>query len=513
MKKITYIVLFLFLCLPLDVFAAYADRECDVQVYKINHTIDFGPCTGTGLPEGFYIDSNGLVRLLPGVYPTEGYCIGYDITMINWWFESGQWYSNNDTEDVWGPVIGYEDPLLAHPTECPPPPCPEGVEEAALEECGIAENLDWDPVACTGTCKCDLDTLSREVALCLGSYVIDYDTCTVTCGHGECFDQIKASCDPYGVDWWQDNVEGCIGGCVNNCDEQWNNLRSYCGDAGVQEYRESDCWGVCNPPLVDCSDFRANCENECSRKGGIANYFCDPELSSTVCDCNWDQPISDPEQPDPLVDPPPGSDPDPVPDADPNVETNQWLSAIKHNTDGVLEVNTNVAENVRRMVDNQGVVVDTLNRNGDRVVESLKNINVDVSGVESRLDTTNSSLSDLVSNSNSLKSALNDVGSVDTALGGIPDNVYDGTIADNDLPTLEDFQGTAQSFIDTNPLSGFLSQSDIDLVDQDPCFHIPNPYTGGTESFCMDQYASTWSAMGILMVALSFFSAFRIVKG
>lgn len=102
---------------------------------------------------------------------------------------------------------------------------------------------------------------------------------------------------------------------------------------------------------------------------------------------------------------------------------------------------------------------------------------------------------------------------VDDFYTGLSDNNYSGDIDPGSIPEEADFSAMAQGYIDNSPLNGIVDGAEIQLTASDPCIDFPNPYTGGTEQFCFDQFQSYWSAMGYIMVGLCAFLALLLLVG
>jgi len=100
---------------------------------------------------------------------------------------------------------------------------------------------------------------------------------------------------------------------------------------------------------------------------------------------------------------------------------------------------------------------------------------------------------------------------IDQAYDDIPDNTYDGNVeGDFEDP---DIETTVQDYLDDNPLTTAIENSEINLSSSTPCFQFPNPYNGSTEVYCIDTYESYFNAMGLILVGLTGFICFRIIKG
>jgi hypothetical protein len=95
--------------------------------------------------------------------------------------------------------------------------------------------------------------------------------------------------------------------------------------------------------------------------------------------------------------------------------------------------------------------------------------------------------------------------------GEVTDNTYDGNV-EGDF-TDPDFDTTVQGYIDGNPFKSAIENSEINLTGSDACFRFPNPYEGGTEVYCIDTYESYFNAMGLILLGLTGFMCFRIIKG
>jgi hypothetical protein len=100
---------------------------------------------------------------------------------------------------------------------------------------------------------------------------------------------------------------------------------------------------------------------------------------------------------------------------------------------------------------------------------------------------------------------------VDQGYNDVGDNTYDGNVegdfTDPDLGT------TIQGYIDGNPFADNINSSTINLNSSDSCFRFPNPYEGGEEVYCLNQYESYWNAMGLILLGLTGMLCFIIIKG
>lgn len=100
---------------------------------------------------------------------------------------------------------------------------------------------------------------------------------------------------------------------------------------------------------------------------------------------------------------------------------------------------------------------------------------------------------------------------VEAELGDITDNEYDSTIeGDFNDP---DIASTVQGYIDGNPLADEISGSSLTFSGSDPCFYFTNPYEDVTEQYCLNPYESYFNAMGLILLGLTGFMCFRIIKG
>jgi hypothetical protein len=100
---------------------------------------------------------------------------------------------------------------------------------------------------------------------------------------------------------------------------------------------------------------------------------------------------------------------------------------------------------------------------------------------------------------------------IDQGYGDVTNNTYDGNV-EGDF-TDPDFDTTVQGYIDGNPFKTAIENSEINLTASDACFRFPNPYEGGTEIYCIDTYESYFNAMGLILLGLTGFICFRIIKG
>jgi len=102
-------------------------------------------------------------------------------------------------------------------------------------------------------------------------------------------------------------------------------------------------------------------------------------------------------------------------------------------------------------------------------------------------------------------------GEVGGTIDGVSDNSYNSEL--DPLPDETDWDETMQPFIDDHPFKSAFDNSELSLVNQNPCLTFPNPYTGGTEQFCFDEYDTQFRAMGLVLLGLAGFICFQIIKG
>ena len=96
-------------------------------------------------------------------------------------------------------------------------------------------------------------------------------------------------------------------------------------------------------------------------------------------------------------------------------------------------------------------------------------------------------------------------------LDGIEDGTYDSTI--EGIQEQSSLTDTLSSLSSSNPFTSELGQSGLTLSGSNSCFDFPNPYTGGTESYCLSKYDSEFSAMGYVLVAIAGLIAFLTITG
>ncbi len=206
------------------------------------------------------------------------------------------------------------------PEDCGlPEPCEDAIQQA-ISDCGGEGNIDWTNYteeSCNLSCKCQSQIDEAEL-FCSAGYTLDRENCTYDC----------VDCD----DYYQDAVALCAdkGGIQSfNCNVQ----NSF--DPNVQN----------EPPSYTCVDDNQVTQDPDNDTGDTPE---DPA----------DDPTPDPEDPDSDI-------------------TNQWLAKIKQNTDTIVNQNNtsnsqqaNIAENMRRSVENQSVINDSINNLG----KNLSNI-------------------------------------------------------------------------------------------------------------------------------------------
>jgi hypothetical protein len=234
---------------------------------------------------------------------------------------------------------------------------------------------------------------------------VDYPEGPGTCGGQDCVEELEAAAIECGgeefLDWDTYNSELCTIDCL--CTPERQDAEDFCAD-GYEI--QTDCTYTCN----DCDDFYQEAVADCEDNGGLNYINCniinsyDPDIALVIKDhtCNGDypdtgegQPPLDPEDPTPEV---PDPDPDPDP-GDPDSDiTNQWLQAIKGNTDTLITQGNknnnyldNIDENIAEMVSNQGVLNDSLNRIESKVGNNTE-INKNLNDIEDDVENTNNIL-------------------------------------------------------------------------------------------------------------------------
>lgn len=259
---------------------------------------------------------------------TEFYRNGYRSI---WWDRDAQIWKvvNTITAYEYGSCT-----VEAMPTD-PPPSCDD--ERAALEEsCGGYSYVDWenfDNDTCSGTCNC-LNSYEYYASQCGGSeYVtaVDLETCTFMCSTCEDKQQeLEENC-PYGYIFDNINCTGRCRDCLDYSDECTASCRDH---NGVQV---EDC------TFSPDTGFNATCVCRDAYTPPVLSESEDPGEKSTDV-----TPEPDPTLPDPDT-----SDP--------------WSQSIKKNLDAVIGQNNetnskldNLAENTKRIVDNQAAQTEAI---------------------------------------------------------------------------------------------------------------------------------------------------------
>ena len=284
----------------------------------------------------------------------------------------------------------------------PPDPC-ELAGKNPVADCGsLEQTMFTDAETCEYHCTACDDAYNTAIDYCGGidNAIFDPINCDFAC----------SDCD--GTDFGPDQDQCALGWRWTDYDMcQWS-----CNDTCDQAYlfAQHDCYNH-----NGLHDF--NCIDSSSGNEQSMNYNCNDSNTDPL------EPPSDPPDPDPTPDTDPDPDPTPDPNDTPGQETNKWLSAIKHNTDTMIDQNDdqlgavnesnsyleNIDSNIQSMVTNQGKINDSL---GD---------------ISNKQGTTNS----LISSGNNKLADINDsIGQTNDKLDGIGDKIdemkFEGTVPD-----------------------------------------------------------------------------------
>ncbi|WP_319548098.1 hypothetical protein [Desulfogranum marinum] len=300
------------------------------------------------------------------------YTTGKNICLVGGW--CGDWkyirnYISNQTYAYY----------LYHPDYVPQEPCVDEID-AATDLCGSA-NYTINLETCSYSCLCDPDTMQAKLDTCEegGTPDVDYNKCTVTC---------------------------------EECTQEKADLEAECGAAGVTGVGPGGCGGRCR----NCSDYWNDAAEDCSTRGGVVDGWCRDTEGKISGKIDWtcatelpDEPTPEPEKAETPPEKKPEKEPKPdAPADDPNnpaldENRNKWLEAIKGDLDTRIqqgneeqEFLANIAENAKRMTDNQSILAKGLDgiasavKKLDSTVANSGNsgteVNLDNSGIESRLD-------------------------------------------------------------------------------------------------------------------------------
>lgn len=436
-------------------------------------------------------------------------------------------------------------------------PC-EDEYNLAVSQCGDESNvITVDAENCVYQCSpCDERLIESQVYSCLssmGQADVDMNTCVVSCtpNNPECDSQYQlllANCGPAGIGFWDDST--CWGSCNDECDDAYNALRLRCGSKGVGSFNWTTCEGLCD----ECKGSQDECAQTCAASGYV-NYrvTCD-QFDGTRnydCECLPDTPDPDPEDPplnqeDPQDTPtPPDPDDPPDPDAadpesDPQDLINQWLKAMKHALEqndakkiarldaikgdiekllgnSALSVNyqKNMDKNLATIAKNQGIQskkIDDLKAEIAKIGSDITDEIGDMGkGIEDKLDGLGDELSGIGDDTSAIRDQLERTDD-DGALASVEDVEYEG-LQEGDIPEEGSITDFIQGALQDHPLVDVFNESELELNGATPCFQIPNPYSGSSESVCIDDYESSFNMMGYVLVGLSGFIAFCIIRG
>lgn len=287
-------------------------------------------------------------------------------------------------------------------------------------------------------------------------------------------------------------------------------------------------------PPADCTEAQNRCTEFCGINNIQKNTCVVGSGGEILLDCVCkDYPDIDPGErsPEPAVDPTvPETVPDPTdptpdteaadPEATPDTDTDKWLKAMKH---AIEENDEKAIARLEAIKDSIGVTNDTINEgnklgkniadntaatadNTSKIVNRIGEITDGVAKVEDKLGDANEKLGEIAE-------ALGDETTGQSELASINDNQYDGTVGISDMPVEGDLQAILTTFYNFNPFRTVYENSAMNMNSANACLNFPNPLGGVSQQVCFDDFESTWNMMGLILVGLSGFMAFRIIKG
>lgn len=287
-------------------------------------------------------------------------------------------------------------------------------------------------------------------------------------------------------------------------------------------------------PPADCTEAQNRCVEFCGVNNVQTNTCTVGSNGEILVDCvciDYPEPEEGQGSPAPAGDPTEPSDvPDPTdpagdpaaadPETDPDLDTDKWLKAMKR---AMEEGNDRMIARLNAIKDSIGVTNDAIHQgnllakntadntaatanNTSTMVGQLGDVKDGLARIENGVETGNQTLDEIAD-------ALVDETEGQPELAAIQPNNYDPTIPIEDMPIEEDLQGVLSDIYALNPFADALSTSGMDLNNSSSCITFPNPLGGEQKQICFDDYQSTWNAMGLVLLGLSGFMAFRIVKG
>jgi len=287
-------------------------------------------------------------------------------------------------------------------------------------------------------------------------------------------------------------------------------------------------------PPADCTEAQNRCVEFCGVNNVQTNTCTVGTNGEILVDCvciDYPEPEEGQGSPAPAGDPTEPSDvPDPTdpaadpaaadPETDPDLDTDKWLKAMKR---AMEEGNDKMIARLNAIKDSIGVTNDAIHQgnilskniadntaatanNTGVVVGQLSDVKDGLARIENGVDEGNQTLDEIAE-------ALADETEGQPELAAIQPNNYDATIPVENMPVEEDLQGVLSDIYDLNPFADALSASGMQLSNSSSCITFPNPLGGVEKQICFSDYQSTWNAMGLVLLGLCGFMAFRIVKG
>lgn len=332
--------------------------------------------------------------------------------------------------------------------------------------------------------------------------------------------------------------------CQPKCDGCQGVDPGYCPN-GVWYFDNVTCQNVCR----NCNTEYQDCMNNCG--GNIAQYDCSDSPASypgsesliSVCYCvDEDDPFAPPDEdipPDgpPDIDEPPPAAPDATNNPDPPEAGEEAPDGDGTNDNELL---ANIAENIRRAVDNTATL-------GNIMQTELDLLNATNQNIYNRLDATNQWLRNIESGTRQgnalLKGTNQRLGNIYAAVDGIegglgqlgekldgidekldaefdpdslgPSNQYDASVPEElegYIPS-DEYLNICDLVIDWLAENvGFIStiqESSVILENATPC--VTGSVMGAEMVFCFDTFESIFIAMGWMLYGLSWLQAFFIL--
>lgn len=328
-----------------------------------------------------------------------------------------------------------------------------------------------------------------------------------------------------------DNLETCEWHC-SQCDEIEITLQAQCLSGFTLDKKTQDCLGGCK----ECVDFGQEANSYCMDKGGLLAFTCtdsEDTQAGTQQSINLSYKCVDEDDPTegpaPVTDPStpldPAADPQLDPNNTPDQDNTQYLSAIKSNTDKLVnnsnETNSklsNIDENIKRGVNNQSVINN-----------SLKDINRQIAYGNQQITSSLGSLNTAIGKLNDLDLNLDlDQLATDANMPGVPD--FDSSIqADLDnqgINTAEydDYELTANEMGDElaialeDRLSGVSSPLNASVTTQNTSHCLTGSLLFGQSTanmnICFDRpwMLSGYQVMRALFIAVGYFQTFLMLN-